>query len=94
MPVSTLNKKDLSSSRKRCVKVFLGGSKFAKGLCTGSEERQVISDLCLHIYNVDVNANSARYHLTSHGILTPAQPYFYTVPCSRLFQLSLKLPFY
>lgn len=35
----SLNKKDLTSSRKRCVKVFLGGSKFAKGLCTGSEER-------------------------------------------------------
>lgn len=39
IPVSALNKKGISSSRKRCVKVFLGGSKFAKGLCTGSEER-------------------------------------------------------
>lgn len=33
------NTTDLSSAQKRCVKVFLGGSKFAKGLCTGSEER-------------------------------------------------------
>lgn len=38
-PVSTSNQNDPSSSRKRCVKVFLGGSKFAKGLCSGSEER-------------------------------------------------------
>ena len=30
---------DPSSSRKRCVKVFLAGSKFPKGLCCGSEER-------------------------------------------------------
>lgn len=33
------NRNDSSSSRKRCVKVFLGGSKFPKGLCSGSEER-------------------------------------------------------
>lgn len=37
--ISSSSQKDSSSSRKKCVKVFLGGSKFAKGLSTGSEER-------------------------------------------------------
>lgn len=35
----TLNQNDSSLSRKRCVKVLLGGSKFSRGLCTGSEQR-------------------------------------------------------
>lgn len=38
-PLHTSKHNDPSSSRKRCVKVFLGGSKFPKGLCCGSEER-------------------------------------------------------
>lgn len=38
-PLHTSKHNDPSSSRKRCVKVFLGGSKFPKGLCWGSEER-------------------------------------------------------
>lgn len=69
MPVPSVNRKDPGSSRKRCVKVFLGGSKFAKGLCTGSEERQVfffIIILCTHFVTTDFTL--IQQHLLLHNL--------------------------